>query len=32
MLYDRVYDVVKAVEETFLWNVSQASKGSDLLL
>ena len=29
LLYD---DVVKAVEEPFSWNVSQASPGSDLLL
>ena len=32
LLYDRVNDVVKAVEEPFSWNVSQALPGSDLLL
>ena len=32
LLYDRVNDIVKAVEAPFSWNVSQASPGSDLLL
>ena len=32
LLYDPVNDTVEAVEEPFLWNVSQASPGSDLLL
>ena len=32
LLYDRVNDIVKAVEAPFSWNVSQVSPGSDLLL
>ena len=32
LLYDRVNDIVKAVEAPFSWNVSQASPGSDHLL
>ena len=32
LLYDPSSNIVKAVEQPFLWNVSQASPGSDLLL
>ena len=32
LLYDPSSNIVKAVKQPFLWNVSQALPGSDLLL